>query len=141
MRYLEIDRSMPIFNRLTLEFILLKIKTLVSSFFWSIQLIDAVGDVKSVVGMTIVDLEKYCDKSERGYITNIDTIIKLARACDDIIDIVIVGCLENDFIPKAYKDENWEDMCDVIISREDSSLWQLNSKDNRITREFYSLIE
>jgi len=88
--------------------------------------------------MTIVDLEEYCDKSERGYITNVDTIIKLAKACDDI---VVVGCQDSICPPKAYKDKSWEELCDVIISRENSSLWQLYSKDSRVASEFYSLIK
>ena len=140
MKYLEIKGSMPVFDKLTLEFVLLKIRAFASSYSWSIQLIEAVGYVESVIGMQIVDLEEYCNKSTKGYITDFETIIALARACDDIVDVLIVGCQKEDNIPKAFRDSNWENQCDVIISREDSSLWQLYSNDKRISNEFYSLI-
>jgi len=140
MKYLEIDKSMRSFGKLTLDDILLKIRMYSSSYLWSIQIIDGVGDIESIIGMSIVDLEIYCDNSENGYVTDLDVIVKLAKACSDIVDIVVVACQENSNIPKAYKDGGWEKACEVIISREDSSLWLLTSKNSQIMDEFYSLM-
>lgn len=132
---------MPVFSQITLEGILLEISIFESLYVWSVQIIEGVGDIENVVGMPMVEFEKHCDGSKQGYITDLTTLLNLNKACEDIIEIVVVGCkLESD-IPKAFKDKKWEEKCDVIISLDDSSLWQLASKNNEIDMRFNSLVD
>ena len=140
MKYIEIDKSSDQFFLITLEDILVKIEPYVADYKWSIQLIDAAGNIERVLGMNMVELEKYCDDVSQGYIIDFAKLMKLSKAVEDIIDILIVGCESVEDIPKAYKTENWENICKVIISREDSSLWQLFSQDIKIMQVFKKII-
>ncbi|MBI9091025.1 MAG: hypothetical protein JEZ12_17575 [Desulfobacterium sp.] len=132
MKYIEINKRITDFYSITLEDILLRIQPYIENFKWSIQLIDGVGNIEKIIGMNIVELEKYCDNSPKGYIIDFSKLMTLSKTFKDIIDILIVGCEEEGKIPKAYKDDNWENNCNVIISREDSSLWQLFSQNSNI---------
>ncbi len=139
MKYFEIDKKDVNFNTLTLEKVLQKIQTFESLYVWSIQLIEGVGNVEGTIEMSIVELEQYCDQSDKGFITDFSTMIKLSKACIDIVEVLVIGCEGKNKIPKPYKTPNWEDNCAVIISKEDSSLWQLFSINEDIMDAFYLL--
>ncbi len=140
MKYIEIDKRTNEFHSITLENILLRIQPYIENYKWSIQLIDGVGNIENIIGMNIVELEKHCDISPKGYLLDFNKLITLSKTLKDIIDILIVGCEGEEEIPKAYKDDGWEDICKVIISREDSSLWQLFSQNSNILHEFKKII-
>ena len=103
MKYLEIDNRMPSFDRITLEKIFLRIKPLARMYSWSIQIIEGVGNIEDVLGMNMLQLEKYCDDSDQGYVIDFDLLMKLVESCDDIIEIVITGCCSQSQIPKHLK--------------------------------------
>ena len=89
----------------------------------------------------IVFLEESLAKliSDNGFITDFSTMIKLSKACIDIVEVLVIGCEGKNKIPKPYKTPNWEDNCAVIISKEDGSLWQLFSINEDIMDAFYLL--
>lgn len=132
MNYIEINNKNDRFYSINLDSILLRIESYIDDYIWSIQLIDGVGNIKDIIGMNIVELENYCNISPKGFIIEYKDLMKLAKVFEDIIDIVIVGCISEEDIPEAYKAANWEVNCKVIISREDSSLWQLFSQNSKI---------
>lgn len=136
MKYIEIDKNSDSFSFINLESVLSRIQPHINDHYWSIQLIDGVGNIKSIIEMNIVELEEFCDTSSQGFIIDFIKLIKLSKAIKDIIDVLIVGCESIERIPKAYKDKNWENNCKTIISKEDSSLWQFFSIDSNIMREF-----
>lgn len=136
MKYIEVDKTNDFFFCIDLKDVLLKIKEFADNYKWSIQFIDAVGDTTSIIDMSVVELEKYCDDSPQGYIIDFMMLLELSKALKDVIDILIVGCESTKKIPKAYKTNSWESMCRVIISREDSSLWQFFSDDKNILIKF-----
>ena len=140
MKYAEIDKTNDRFFSISLMDVLLKIQYVAEDYKWSIQLIDAVGDIEGAIGLNVVELEKYCDESQKGFILNFEKLIDISKNTEDIIDILIIGCDTIEEMPKAYKTKNWEKLCKIIISREDSSLWQLFSQDPYIMNEFENIL-
>lgn len=140
MNYLEIDNRMEVFREITLRDILLKIKPFAQNYSWSIQMIEGMGDVANIVGMSMMQLEQYCDKSNQGYLIEFDLLVELATSCDDIIEILVTGCCHQNHMPKAFQDDDWEKKCNIIISRADSSLWQLYSTEKSLMCLFESVV-
>ena len=140
MDYLKINGAFKGFDTLGLYNILPRIIPFADDFVWSIQCIEAVGYVKQIFGMDIVELEVYCHEAKRGYILPFSSLVQLSGSCKDIIDITVVACKELQCVP-SFKDSNWEAQCDVIITRHDSSLWELYSTDERIMNEFRVVFE
>ncbi len=138
MKYIEIVRGDARFEHLELKDILLSIKMHVRDISWSVQYIDAVGDITSILGFPMKALEDKCKSSRNGVILPFETLIDLSAACDDIIDVLLVGCKKESDIPKANAEDGWESHCDIIISREDSTIWELFSTIEEIMQIFNS---
>ena len=115
MIYVEITNKDQGFVEFELSHILLGIRGYVKKISWSLQLILAAGDIERIVEMNMLTLEEKCKTSNSGFLLPFETLVKLSEACDDIVDILIVGCLNPREIPKAYSDAEWEKQCDIII--------------------------
>jgi hypothetical protein len=136
MKYIKVDDNLKGNVNITLEEILLAIRSFSDHYFWSIQFIEGAGEIEDIIGLGIVELEKYCDNSPKGFILKFDDLLKISQVCQDIEDILIIACYSEKEIPKAYTTKNWEDNCQVIISREDSSFWELYSPNSEIMHIF-----
>lgn len=141
MKYFEITKDHINFYNLNLGLILRYIKPYISGYTWSLQWIEGAGNVRDILGINMIELEKKCRSSTNGMIISFEKLNELSLVLDDLIDVLLVGCEDRKRIPRAYKVHNWEDMCDIIISREDSSIWQLYSKDTNISKIFSDLVD
>ena len=95
-------------------------------YFWSVYFLDATGDLGS--GQSIPDFEKKIFDSENGVQFTWADLNSLAKKFYQVIDIVLVGCL--DALPRE-RFSNDEDMfanCDVVVEMVDSSYWLIHSQ-------------
>lgn len=136
MKYIEIIKNSDNTPEISLFSILSGIKSFTENIDWFIQHIEATGNVRNIVGMNMLEFEKRCKESLNGISINYDKLIEIAVTCDDIIDILLTGYSKGQEATKAYKDDEWESKCEIIVSREDSTLWRLFSKNDDIMKCF-----
>lgn len=139
MNHLEYTHLNETFKKVSLNKILNNLESYFNKYSWSIQIIEAVGDITNCTGINISELEKICDDSDTGYVVSFTKLKEIISSLDDIIEILLIACFEKKVIPKAYSDENWVEKCDIIISKEDSSYWQFITKDEtnlKIIKDF-----
>lgn len=127
--YVTIHRAGSVFDGRALGMILEGIREQTASLTWSLQHIWAVGNVRTVFGVTMLNLENNCSTSVRGMIVSYEQLLQFSDACDDIIEVLVVGCADAESVPKAYRDPEWEKKCQVIISYHDSTFWSLWAED------------
>ncbi len=138
MRYVTIETVDRKSKGLDLRAILLAIWDQVPNVIWSLQIIEGVGDVTGVVGMTMVELERRCDPHD-GLIVSRQQLVALSDACEDIIELLLLGCAPTRKIPRAYADDDWERECEIVISYEDSSMWELYAREPEVMARLESL--
>ena len=139
MKYVNIERTNSSFDGLALGTILRAIHKETEGLVWSIQFIQGVGDISGVVGFRMLELEKRCHMSPHGVIISYEKLLEMAEACDDIVDLLVVGCVDEGSVPKAYREENWEEKCEVVFLYEDSTIWSLYARDPAVMAIFESL--
>lgn len=136
MKYFEITNKEAAFKSLSLSKVLESIRQYAVNAVWSLQTIQAVGNIEKTCGMTMMELEAKCRESEKGVLISFEKLVEIALICDDIVEILLVANMNGKGMPKAYRDPDWESKCQVIISLEDSSFWQFYSTDKKIMGVF-----
>lgn len=98
------------------------------AYFWKILWLEAKGEL---IKGNILELEEEINNSENGYIINFPELIKFAERIDQIIEIVIIGSANIDFLRRYEADEDMKDSCDYCIELVDSSYWLISSVDSK----------
>lgn len=127
MNFVEINKSDPSFSRIELIDILKIIEPRSDEFCWAIQFIYAAGEIRNLIGMSMLELEEKCRNSEFGVSIEFAKIKELAVVCNDIIDILIVGCKKGKTISRVFLNKKCDENCEIVIYREDSTIWELYS--------------
>jgi hypothetical protein len=106
------------------------------SFKWSILYLEASGDLGE--GKSILDLEKEANKSQNGLLIEWDAINTLAPKFFQIIDMILIGCKNENFLRRYETDQEMYETCDIVINMFDSSYWEIFSKDEQLINRLAS---
>lgn len=98
-----------------------------NSFHWSILDLYASGNLGE--GKSIVAFSDTIYKSEKGFFINWDDLNLLSVKFWEIIDIVIIGCKDENLLRKYENDKKMYEACDIFIVFFDSCFWEVFSKD------------
>ena len=99
---------------------------------WSIFSLWAINNPKNQE--SILDLENRISKSEKGVTLSFDELKKIAYSLKEIMDIYIVGCVNNNCVLKQYKEEEILEKCNFIIEMDDSTSWIIHVQDKDIKK-------
>lgn len=99
-------------------------------FHWSILNLYCTGHLGE--GKSIPVFEDLIEKSEKGFILSWEDLNTLAIKFNQVIDIVLLGCLNEDLIKRYDTDEEMYEACDIVIVMFDSSYWEVFTKDKSL---------
>ncbi|MBI9077804.1 MAG: hypothetical protein JEZ02_20565, partial [Desulfatibacillum sp.] len=123
MKYTEIFKDYLGFNNVSMEGVLSSIAPFQERLTWCIQFIWAEGDIKKIIGMHYRDLETHCNDSDQGFILSFEKLVDLVKAFKHIVDMTVIAVRAGDPIPNAFKEDNWEEQCQTIVTLDDGSWW------------------
>lgn len=104
-----------------------------NSYHWAILFLWGVGDLGEDKSM--VEFENQINHSERGLFISWDDMCTLSTKFHQIIDILIIGCVDKNLLRRYENDQEMYETCDIVIEMFDSSFWGVFSKnDNLIDR-------
>jgi len=101
-----------------------------NSFHWYI--LDSDIMPKPEEGEFIIQLEKKISESEKGLPIRWEELILLSQKSFQEIDLVIVGCKDNNFSRNYTSYNDIYAICDIVIEMIDSSFWEVFAKDQRL---------
>lgn len=139
MSFVIIEKNDPGFQNIELYSILKIVEEPCKELDWYIQYIYATGEINEIVGMSMLQFEDKCNNSEYGIKITFEKLKALANAIDDIFDILVIGCKRDRKIKRLPENNYYctNKDCEVLLSREDSTVWELYSikKENMVCFE------
>ncbi len=107
-------------------------------FMWSILFFDGMGSLKKWDSLD--DFENKVNKSDRGLFITWKNLIELTDQFDEIIDILIIGNMNEKNLIRYENEEMMYRSCDFVINKFDSSYWEVFSIDpifiKKLSRKF-----
>ena len=107
-------------------------------FHWSILYLEADGDFEDVISTHIC--EEQIRVSEKGFFITWEELNVLSKNFDQVIDIVLLGCKDENLLHRYENDQEKYETCDITIEMVDSCYWEVFSKDesliNRLAAKF-----
>lgn len=105
---------------------------------WSILSLEASGHLGE--GRSIPDFEEQIDESKNGLPIKWDDINTLATKFYQIINIIVIGCKDENLLHRYEDAQEMYETCDVVIEMFDSSYWEVFAKDedliNKLAKKF-----
>lgn len=101
-----------------------------SLFAWSILCLEASGNLGS--DKSILEFEKGINESERGLFITWEELNMLSKKFHQIINMVLLGCKDKNFLRRYEHDREMCETCDIVIDMMDSSYWEVFSKDEQL---------
>lgn len=113
------------------------------SFHWAILFLEAEADylgknlyykaVRDYLGEdgSIADFEEKIRTSEKGFIINWNDLNALATKFYQVLDIMLIGCKDENFLHRYENDQERYETCDIVIDMIDSGYWEVFSKDEK----------
>lgn len=96
-------------------------------FYWSILYLEAIGHLGE--GKSVVVFADEILTSERGIFIKWGELNVLAKKFSELIDIILIGCKNEQDLRKYEKNQDMFETCDIVIQMIDSSFWEIFSKD------------
>ncbi len=104
---------------------------------WSLLDLYAMGEFEE---KSLSDLEDQITESEKGLFINWQELNLLSHKLELIIQIVIIGCYNQDLLHRYENPKEMYETCDVVIDLVDSNFWEVSSKDldliSRLAKKF-----
>lgn len=109
-----------------------------SLFHWSILYLDARGKLGE--GKSIVVFCDTINKSNKGLFIEWDEINSLSNKLFEIVDILMIGCKDENLLHRYENDQKMYETCDIVVEFVDSFYWRIFSMDenliNRLAKRF-----
>ena len=99
-------------------------------FHWSILFMDVIGDLGE--GKSIPEFEKKIFESKNGFFIDWENLNSLAKKCEQIIDISIIGCKDVNLLQRYENEQEMYETCDIVIEMINSVCWEIFSKDKEL---------
>jgi hypothetical protein len=108
---------------------------------WSILSLDSEGDLGEDKSIPV--FQQQIQDSEKGFFINWEDLNVLSKKFYQIIDMVLIGCKDKNFLHRYKNDQEMYQNCDVVIDMFDSNYWKVFSKDedliNRLSAKFKNI--
>lgn len=101
-----------------------------NSLFWSILFLDVIGNLGE--GRSNPFFSDQINKSKEGFRISWEDLNSLASKCEQVIDILVVGCKDKLLLQRYEDDQEMYEKCDIVIEMIDSTFWQVFSKDQQL---------
>jgi hypothetical protein len=95
--------------------------------YWSILFLEAIGNLGE--GKSLPAFEKQIDQLEIGLLINWEDLKVLANKFQQIIDLRLIAGNNQEVLKRYENDEELYQRCDIVIEMNDSSYWEVFSKD------------
>jgi hypothetical protein len=109
-----------------------------NAFHWSILYLHSSGNLGE--GISYPAFEAQINHSERGLFITFEELLVLINKLNQIIDIVLIGCKNVEFLKWSDSDQEMYETCDIYIEMHDGCFWEVFSKDenfiNRLAAKF-----
>lgn len=93
------------------------------------------------VDCDIVKFEEEINKSKRGKLISLDSILNLSSKIDQAIELLVIGDGNIENIRKYEGDKLMYENCEYIIELVDSSYWLVCSKDDSFIANIFEKIQ
>ncbi|MFZ0564651.1 MAG: hypothetical protein WAM28_00415 [Chlamydiales bacterium] len=99
---------------------------------WSILFLDGILNPRA--NISIQELEKKINKSERGLSVSWKDLLALSKNFSQIYEIVLLGCVNVNLLKRYASEEEMHKNCNIVIELVDCAFWEIYSKDNRVIK-------
>lgn len=96
-------------------------------FKWSILYLQTTGDLGE--GKSVPIFEEQIMGAEHGLFITWVELNALAQKFWDLMDIIIIGSKDQNFLRRYENDQEMYETCDITIEKVDSGYWEIFSKD------------
>ncbi|HEV8051907.1 MAG TPA: hypothetical protein VGP47_05385 [Parachlamydiaceae bacterium] len=102
------------------------------SFYWSILFLDFIGNLGENRPNPSFSYE--INESKNGFRIGWMDLNSLSSNCEQIIDIIVLGCKDQEFLKRYEDDQEMYETCDFVIEMVDSTFWEVFSKDESLIK-------